>query len=99
MSNRSDQVEAVRAALEAAGELLAYAENGVAVGNVWGKITRSAEIFDESGMPMRVTIIRVVKDDVPNLTRLGAFTAGTETFRYKNVVSDNGISIVIEVGK
>ena len=100
MSNLDVHIEAARAAVECAGELVTYAEDGVAVGDIWAKITRDTEILDGSGVPMRTTVIRLVKPDVPGLTRKASFeTAAAVLYKFKNVVSDNGVTIVVKVGK
>lgn len=100
MSNREEQIEAARDAIECAGELLSYKESGESVGDVYGKITIGAELFDESGLTMRANILRVVKDDAPDLSKSATFTTEAGViYRYINLASDNGITLVIEIGE
>ncbi len=100
MSNQAAHIEAARAAVECAGELVTYAEDGVDVADIWAKISRDTEIIDGAGVPVRTTVMRLIRPDVPGLTRKSTFeTESAVLYKFKNVISDNGVTIVIEVGK
>ncbi|HWK55374.1 MAG TPA: hypothetical protein VNR18_13440 [Hyphomicrobiales bacterium] len=100
MTLRDEHIRAARDALELAGELVSYTDTGKAARDIQARLAIGVMKLDEQTFPQRITALRVISDDVAPLSKAARFTrANGQAYVLKEIISDDGITILAEVGK